>query len=102
MKRVISRSALWAGFSLVLIAAAIRAGQSAATMLGEAEAQALIQAFQGRRCDTCEFRHRQSPKGMTESKAIVGFPKRPNVRLVAGCSMTGLDGAVRFRKRALR
>jgi site-specific recombinase XerD len=43
MKRVISRCALWAGLSLVLIAAAISVGQSAGTMLGEAEAQALIQ-----------------------------------------------------------
>ena len=47
MKRVISRSALSAGLSLVLIAAAISAGQSAGTMLGEAEAQALIKKFQG-------------------------------------------------------
>ena len=47
MKRVIFRSALWAGLSLVLIAAAISAGQSVGTMLGEAEAQALIKKFQG-------------------------------------------------------
>jgi hypothetical protein len=103
MKSMISRSVLWTGLSLLLIAAAIRVGQSAATMLGDAEAQALIQTLQGQRCDTCEFRHRQSPtKDLTESKTIVGPPKRPNVRLVAGRSMTGLDGAVRFRKGALR
>jgi hypothetical protein len=47
MKPVISRSALWAGLSLVLIAAAISVGQSAGTMLGDAEAQALIRKYQG-------------------------------------------------------
>jgi len=47
MKTVISRSALWAGLSLVLIAAAISVGQSAGTMLGDAEAQALIRKYQG-------------------------------------------------------
>jgi len=47
MKRVISRSALWTGLSLVLIAAAISLGQSAGTMLDEAEAQALIRRYQG-------------------------------------------------------
>ncbi len=47
MKRVISRSALWAGLSLLLIAAAISVGQSAGTMLGDAEAQALIRKYQG-------------------------------------------------------
>jgi hypothetical protein len=47
MKRVIFRSALWAGLSLVLIAAAMSVGQSAGTMLGEVEAQALIKKFQG-------------------------------------------------------
>jgi hypothetical protein len=47
MKRVIVRSALWAGLPLVLIAAAISVGQSAGTMLGEVEAQALIKKFQG-------------------------------------------------------
>jgi len=48
MKRVIFRSALWAGLSLVLIAAAMSVGQSAAIMLGDAEAQALIRKYQGR------------------------------------------------------
>ncbi len=48
MKRVISRSALWAGLSLSLIAATISVGQSADTMLGDAEAQALIRKYQGR------------------------------------------------------
>lgn len=47
MKRVIFRSALWAGLCLVLIAAAMSVGQSAGTMLGEVEAQALIKKFQG-------------------------------------------------------
>ncbi len=47
MKRMIFRSALWAGFSLVLIAAAMSVGQSAGTMVGELEAQALIKKFQG-------------------------------------------------------
>jgi hypothetical protein len=47
MKRVISRSAIWASLSLLLIAAAIGVDQFAATMLGEAEAQALIKGFQG-------------------------------------------------------
>jgi hypothetical protein len=47
MKRVISRSALWAGLSLLLIAAVISVGQSAGTMLGDAEAQALIRRYQG-------------------------------------------------------
>jgi hypothetical protein len=47
MKRVIFRSALWAGLSLVLIAAAMSVGQSAGTMLGDAEAQALIRKYQG-------------------------------------------------------
>jgi hypothetical protein len=47
MKRVISRSALWAGLALLLIAAAISLGQSAGTMLGDAEAQVLIRKYQG-------------------------------------------------------
>ena len=47
MKRVISRTALWAGLSLVLIAAAISVGQPAGTMLGDTEAQALIRKYQG-------------------------------------------------------
>ncbi len=47
MTRVISRSALWAGLSLILIAAAISVGQSAGAMLGDAEAQALIRKYQG-------------------------------------------------------
>ena len=47
MKRVISRSALWAGLSLLLIATAISVGQSAGTMLADAEAQALIRKYQG-------------------------------------------------------
>jgi hypothetical protein len=47
MKRMIFRNALWAGLSLLLIAAAISVGQSAGTMLGDAEAQALIRKYQG-------------------------------------------------------
>ena len=42
MKSMISRSVLWAGLFLLLIAAAISVGQSASTMFGDAEAQALI------------------------------------------------------------
>jgi hypothetical protein len=73
MKSMVSRSFVWVSLSLFLIAAAISVGQSVGTMIGKAEAQALIQTFKGQRCDRCEFRHRQSPtKDLTESKAIVG------------------------------
>ena len=61
MKSMVSRSVVWASLSLFLIAAAISVGKSVGTMIGKAEAQALIQTFQGQRCDRCEFRHRQSP-----------------------------------------
>ena len=47
MTRVIYRSSLWAGFSLILIAAAISVGQSTGTMIGDTEAQALIRKYQG-------------------------------------------------------
>jgi hypothetical protein len=52
MKRVISRSALWAGLSLLLIAAAISVVQSAGRMLGDAAAQALIRKYQGQPATT--------------------------------------------------
>jgi len=47
MKSMVSRSVVWASLSLFLIAAAISVGQSVGTMIGKAEAQALIQTFQG-------------------------------------------------------
>ena len=45
MKSMVSRSVVWASLSLFLIAAAISVGQSVGTMIGKAEAQALIQNF---------------------------------------------------------
>jgi hypothetical protein len=47
MKSMISRGVWWAALGLLLIAAAISVGQSAGTMLGDAEAQALIRKYQG-------------------------------------------------------
>jgi hypothetical protein len=47
MRSDISRTFLWASLSLLLIAAAIRVGRSAGTILADAEDQALIQYYQG-------------------------------------------------------